>query len=56
MNPKNYSLNVLIGKTCPIDRDCCLFSPTRWFESQYPENFEQLLMQWEERGKELLNL
>lgn len=56
MNPKNYSINVLIGKKCPIDRDSCLFTPSRWFESQHPENFELILMNWEDRGKELVKL
>ena len=56
MNPKNYSIAVLIGKTCPINRDNCLFTPSRWYEAQYPENFELKLSAWEEKGKELLNL
>lgn len=56
MNPKNYSLKVLIGKTCPIDRDRCLFTPSRWYESQHPENFDLLMLAWEEKGKELLEI
>jgi hypothetical protein len=56
MNPKNYSLKVLIGKACPIDRDSCLFTPSRWYESQHPESLEILLDQWTERGKELAKL
>ncbi|MCY7273042.1 MAG: hypothetical protein LH702_04670 [Phormidesmis sp. CAN_BIN44] len=56
MNPKNYSLKVLIGKTCPVDRDACLFTPSRWYQSQRPERFEYILKHWEERGEELLKL
>ncbi|MBN8564760.1 MAG: hypothetical protein J0L70_29950 [Leptolyngbya sp. UWPOB_LEPTO1] len=56
MNPKNYSITTLIGKCCPIDRENCLLTPSRWYESQHPENFELKLLAWEEKGKELLDL
>ncbi|MBD2078426.1 hypothetical protein [Leptolyngbya sp. FACHB-17] len=56
MNPKNYSIKVLIGKTCPLDRKNCLLTPSRWYESQHPENFELILEAWEDKGRELLSL
>lgn len=55
MNPSKHSITVLIGKTCPINREDCLFTPSRWYESQHPENFELKLLAWEEKGKELLS-
>jgi hypothetical protein len=56
IHPKNFQVKTLIGQRCPIHRESCILTPGKEFESQYPEQFEWLMLAWEEQGKELLEL
>lgn len=44
----------LIGKSCPIDRLDCIFTPTEAQEERCPEEFEAWLHTWEELGNTYL--